>query len=456
MLFTRDQISGIAGRWRATFVVLPVLTAACIPSAARQGTRPVADLLGARGALIAPLVMDSAPPPIPEGPLTSDGAVRLAVSRSPHVRAELSQVGISAADLWQASRFPNPTITVLGASASGGGTGLSSFGVGIPIVSALQRPLRTRVATAQLRAAERAVAGAVFGSIIQVQRAYIDVQFAQQSLELRQSVAATTAASAGAARAIRDAGNLPDMVVAGEEALAAQSASDVVLAEAAVARARAELGRLLGAAIGDTLWMIPDRMRDPETETWRIDALDSVALAQRLDVAAAREHVQAALAALGLANRFRLLPDGSIGGIVEQDPDGRFVGATGNIVLPIFDGGGAAVARARAMLRVRAAEHAALVVDAHADIRTAWANTDAARRRADILRTMVLPARRRLVQETLLQVNAMAMPVFALLSAKQAEIDAGIAYLESVRDFWLARADLERATGGILPPRSGR
>ncbi len=49
----------------------------------------------------------------------------------------------------------------------------------------------------------------------------------------------------------------------------------------------------------------------------------------------------------------------------------------------------------------------------------------------------------------------MAMPVFMLLSAKQAEIDAGRAYLESIRDYWMARAELERATGGALPPRSG-
>ena len=49
----------------------------------------------------------------------------------------------------------------------------------------------------------------------------------------------------------------------------------------------------------------------------------------------------------------------------------------------------------------------------------------------------------------------MAMPVFALLQAKQAEIDAAHMYLDALRDYWSARAELERATGGMLPARSG-
>jgi len=438
---------------------LVALTVGCVPTAARQGLKPVGRHLADRGAAVPSWEpVDSVTVshgPLPVGELTADSAVRLAVTRSPHVRAALSSVGLAAADLWQASRLPNPSLSLSGGLAIGQGPGVASIGLGFPIVSALQRTLRTRMAAAELRAAEQSVADAVFGAIVKVQQAFVTVQYAQQVLELWRSVAVTTEASAGAARAIRDAGNLPEVAVAGEEALSAQSVSEVALAQGELAVARAELGRLLGAGIADTLWTIAATLRELPTESWSMSRLDSLALARRLDVASARESAMAAFTALGLANRFRLLPDGSIGAFLEREPDGRFVGPTTGIVLPIFDRGNAAVAKARANLRVRTAEHDALIVDAHADVRAAWAKLDASRRRSEQLRSAVLPARRRVLQETLLQVNAMAMPVFMLLSAKQAEIDAGIAYLESLRDYWMARSELERATGGVLPTGSG-
>jgi cobalt-zinc-cadmium efflux system outer membrane protein len=40
---------------------------------------------------------------------------------------------------------------------------------------------------------------------------------------------------------------------------------------------------------------------------------------------------------------------------------------------------------------------------------------------------------------------------FELLLAKQEEYDAWQGYLEAVRDYWVARSDLERAIGGALP-----
>lgn len=435
-----------------------VLAVACVPPAARQGTRPVERLLSERGAT--PLTwspLDSAAirPRVPVGALRADSAVRVALMRSPHVRAVLAEVGIASADLWQASRLPNPILDLLVGAPTGTGPGISTAGLGFAIVSALQQPLRQRVALAELHSVEQRVADAVFGVIIDVQRAYLSVQHAQQSLELSQSVAAAAAASAGAARAIREAGNLPIVVVATEEAMAAQSVADISEAEVVVAEANAELGRLLGAGVEDTLWTISDRLADPLPERWTLGSLDSLAVARRLDVSAARERAKAAFSAVGLASRFRLLPDGTIGGFIEREPDGTFVGATAAIPLPIFDGGRAVVSRARATLEKRVAEHDALVVDAHAAVRSALARYEGARRRAVQLKTSVLPARRRVLVESQLQVNAMAMPVFALLQAKQAEIDAGRMYLDALRDYWIARADLERATGGMLPVRGG-
>jgi cobalt-zinc-cadmium efflux system outer membrane protein len=75
----------------------------------------------------------------------------------------------------------------------------------------------------------------------------------------------------------------------------------------------------------------------------------------------------------------------------------------------------------------------------------------AAADRATRLRTSVIPLRQRMVAETQKHVNAQDVSVFVLLQAKQAEIEAGKSYVDALRDYWVARIELERATGGQLP-----
>ena len=65
---------------------------------------------------------------------------------------------------------------------------------------------------------------------------------------------------------------------------------------------------------------------------------------------------------------------------------------------------------------------------------------------------VVLPLRRRIVEETQLQSNAMQVSPFRLVAAKREEIDAEIKYRRLLRDFWIARAELDQIVAGRLPP----
>ena len=429
------------------------LAVSCVPSGVRNGSHGVETLVVDR--VRTPIHWpdrDSVElPPIPRGALASDSAVRLALLRSPALRASLASVGIAAADLWQASTLPNPVIGAQYGAPAAGGTAITSVGLGFSIVTALQVPLRRRIATAELAGAEQRVADAVLGLMNDVRRAYVGVQHAQQVLELRQNMATAASASAGAAKALRVAGNVSTLLLAGEEAMAAQAAADLPDADRDLDVARAALSRLLGAGIADTAWTVPLLLREPDTTAWRLAPLDSLALARRLDVAAARDAARAAAAALGLSERFSLLADGTIGAFVERDPDGRFAGPTVSVPLPLFEQGGAAIARARAVLRERVARHDVLVGDVHADIRVRLAQVRATRQRAQQLRRVVLPLRRRVIEEAQRHLNVNDISVFVLLQAKQAEFDTGRLYLDALRDYWNARGDLERSAGGSLP-----
>jgi cobalt-zinc-cadmium efflux system outer membrane protein len=44
----------------------------------------------------------------------------------------------------------------------------------------------------------------------------------------------------------------------------------------------------------------------------------------------------------------------------------------------------------------------------------------------------------------------MLLGVYQLLMAKQSEVNTYREYIEAVRDYWIARSELSRATGGKL------
>jgi cobalt-zinc-cadmium efflux system outer membrane protein len=61
----------------------------------------------------------------------------------------------------------------------------------------------------------------------------------------------------------------------------------------------------------------------------------------------------------------------------------------------------------------------------------------------------------RIVNETQLQYNAMQLGVFDLLRARERQIQAAAAYVETLRDYWVARTDLGQLLSGRLPSTNG-
>lgn len=218
--------------------------------------------------------------------------------------------------------------------------------------------------------------------------------------------------------------------------------------------ARAELARLMGQDAADTTWAVTARLADPDAAEPLPREVVEMARVRRLDLRARRQDVETRARALGWTQQFALLADGTIGLSYEREPDGAFRGAGFSLPLPFFDRGQARIARDRALLRQAVALHDAAVVDVSAEVWTRAARVTGARARARQLRTDVLPRRRVVVSETQRFVNAMQETIFTLLLARQAEIEAGQAYVEALQAYWTARAELERAAGGSLAPLS--
>jgi cobalt-zinc-cadmium efflux system outer membrane protein len=266
---------------------------------------------------------------------------------------------------------------------------------------------------------------------------------------MRRGVVAATDASYEAARRLHEAGNITDLMLANERALHERAKIDLATAQRAALDAREELNAVMGAWGGQTAWTLSPRL--PELPAAEIDPahLESLAVSRRADLGAARREAEAAAQRLGLTRSTALVGDLTVGGHMEKETDGALtVGPSVEVPLPVFNQGRPAVAAAQARLRESEKRYAALAVKVRSQVRRARDGVTAARDLAEYYGRVVVPLQHQIVQQQQLQFNAMQVGVFELLQAKQAEIDAGREYVEALRDYWVARAELNRAAGG--------
>jgi cobalt-zinc-cadmium efflux system outer membrane protein len=385
--------------------------------------------------------------------LTADAAVQIALLNNQNLQATYEDIGIAQAELVEAGLLHNPIFRAEVRLPKGEAIPYV-LEVSQSFLDLLLIPLRKRVAGAAFEGANLRVADAVLNTAAQTKSAFYRAQAAEQLLEMRKTIAKATEASFDAAKRLHQAGNINDLTLTNEQAIHEQSVLDLTTAQAEASETRQELSAFMGIWGSDMSWKMSQRLPDlPEMEA-NAATLESLAVSQRLDLGAAREQIHAAGEALGMSKRTALVPELNVSGHVEREPDGATtVGPGIELPLPIFSQGQPAIAAAMARLRQHQKRYAALAVGIRAETRRAFARLMGARQRAEHYQRVVLPLRRQIVQQTQLQYNAMHVGISQLLEARRSEIDAGRGYVESLRDYWIARTDLEHAIGGKIPAR---
>jgi len=386
-------------------------------------------------------------------PLRPAEAVQVALLENRRLQATYEDLMVAQADLVQAGLLHNPTLSGSVGVLVSGGVGAPSHALGVEqdFLDLLMIPARRRVASSQFEATKLRVGSAVLGLANDVRAAYYVLQGAQQIAKMRRMILDAAQASVDMARRQHDAGNISDLDLGNEEALYEQIRLDLTRSEVDIAVARERLDRLMGLWGADTRWTITAELPAIPAEEPPLDALESLAVNRRLDIASARAGVQASSDALAAARNFRWIGAAGVGASMERDPGGQtVVGPSASLELPIFDQRQAEVARREAELRRSLAQLTALAVDARSEVREARSRVLAARSIVERYRTTIIPLRERLVALSQQNYDAMLLGVYQLLNAKQAEVNAYREYIEAVRDYWLFRVDLERATGGRI------
>jgi cobalt-zinc-cadmium efflux system outer membrane protein len=197
-------------------------------------------------------------------------------------------------------------------------------------------------------------------------------------------------------------------------------------------------------------WTIAGRLDHPTTEEPSGDDLEGRAIANSLDLQGGRAAVVVALRQLGVTQPLGYLSELEVGASAERDEGVWEAGPSIALPIPIFSQGQPAVARARAQLRQAEQRYYATAVEIRSAVRAVFARAWSLRQQVDYVRSVLLPLRQSIVDQTQLQYNAMQVGAFQLLLAKRDQIEAGRAYIALLRDYWTARTELELILSGRL------
>ena len=91
-------------------------------------------------------------------------------------------------------------------------------------------------------------------------------------------------------------------------------------------------------------------------------------------------------------------------------------------------------------------------IDARSQIRQAYGGYRASYDIARYQRDEVVPLRKAVAQQSLLRYNASLISIFELLADAREQFLSNDAYIHSVRDFWIAKSELDAALLGNSVP----
>jgi cobalt-zinc-cadmium efflux system outer membrane protein len=391
-----------------------------------------------------------------EGSLDADQAVRVALLNNRELRAKLRELGVARGKALQASLLPNPVVE---AELLPERNSQIELRAEYDVTHALLTPLRYRAVAPDIDAARYRAAAAVVELGYRVRVAFYRLQAAEQRLALTQRILDGFAAEREATLAMREAGNVPALSTASMEAAYGRAQVTAARVELEVATERENVQRLLGAHGAETTWRVLGEL--PEApETLEVpDNLETRTLRASLDLLAARQRMEGLARSAGYARVSGWIPEIAIDvhglhGDPEEgaapDPEWRF-GAGLSLEVPLFDRNQGTVAALDAELQALLERYYGKAVDIRSGVREARNRRASAHARVRHYGIVILPAQRRVVEQTVLQYNAMQVGLFELLEARREELEAQLAHVETLREYWSAEAELGAFLAGGWP-----
>ncbi len=374
-------------------------------------------------------------------PLGAEDAVTIALLDNRSLQAAYAELGIAEADLVQAGRLSNPLFSF---SRLHGPDGVAiERTLMLPVIGLLLMPVTRPLEQRRFELAQLRAAGDVLRIADATRRAWYGAVAAQQSAVYMEQVKETAEASAELAQRMAAAGNWSKLQQAREQAFYGDAVAQLARARQASIAQREQLTRLMGMADAGA-FQLPERLPELPAAPRQIADAEQQAIANRLDILAAQKELAGLAASLGLVRSTRFVNLLELG--YRRDTNARGYEIT--LEIPLFDWGGARVAKAEAIYMQAAQRAAGAAIDARSQVRVAHAAYASAYDIARHYRDEVVPLKKRISDEQLLRYNGMLISVFELLADAREQVASVNAAIEAQRDFWIADAALQAALTG--------
>ncbi len=381
-------------------------------------------------------------------PLELDAAVRIALARNRRLQARFDELGIAASQVADATVLPPLTVDADYKRASSGSGSEVEVTVVQDVLDLLQIGQRRGVANAELHGAQVRAIAATVALVADVEMAFYDLISAQQQLELVQTAFDTASASAELVERQHDASNTSDLALAREQEQRERARIEIGRATQVITERRAKLAAFLGVEQAQA-WTAIGHLPDLPAMLPKLDDLGEVATRANLDLEALRADLDAANARHSYAMVRAFVPELGAGvAIARRDNGGWEAGPAIRIGIPLFNQQQGPRARAIAEQHRVTNELAATRTELVESALTTRARIEQTFAEARQLADVVIPLRKRVLDQTVLQYNAMNASTFELLLARRDLVDVGRQYIEALRSYWSAIAEAKALRRG--------
>jgi outer membrane protein TolC len=387
-------------------------------------------------------------------PLTASNAVQVALLSNRGLQAAYSELGISEAQMVEASLPPSPTVALSRLIGSGGYE--IERQVVLNVLTLLTLPHRREIAEARFKQAQLRAVETTLRTAAEARRAYFRAVASKQSLRFMEDARASAEAVSDLAKKLGETGAMSKLDQAREHVFYAEVSTQLAGARLRQRVDRERLIRVLGLWGGDLTFRLPDKLPALPARPMVVGAVERAAVRKRVDLVIAQMEIDILAKQLGLTTRTRFINVLEVGAASTSEKEieeggavrTRRRGAEVEFQIPIYDFGAARVRLAEETYMRAVNRLIERAVNVRADAREAY---QAYRGAYDIARHYereVLPLRKVISDEMLLNYNAMIKDVFLLLADARARILANVQAIEAQRDFWLAAVDLQTAIVG--------
>lgn len=386
-----------------------------------------------------------------EHPLDADTAVRIALLNNRELRAHLRELGIPASELLSAGTIANPGIEfeVLPERDS-----RYELRVEYDLTSLLMAPLRRRAAADELEAARLATASDIIQLGYDVRTRFYAFQAADERRQLAEKSLEALAAARDAAEALVNAGNVPALNAASHIAAYERARAELGRLQLEAAERREDMQRSLGLRGDETQWQTRERLHDAPEQLDLPHDFEHVALDANLDLRAAKKHLEGLAKQSGIAQTEGWLPEVVADAHalrLKSDSGEREAwrwGAGVRLEVPLFDRKQGRLGGIESRFDAGSERYQGLAIAVRSAARDATNRLTSSQARARQYKTVIVPAQRAVLAQTLLQYNAMQLGIFQLLSAQRELLNTEFEYVDTLRDYWDARAEVEALTRG--------